>query len=346
MNRLIDLEEFSSMASDYAIGHTVRYADSTPSTMSMAKQYVNSTSGQRSDLSGTIFVTEEQSAGRGRRSRGWDAPHGKSVLVSALIQQPHLPRNPALLAMIAGVAATRAIEKFVTPSFVTAPSNHARLKWPNDLLLQLNDCISQSAGESTSGESTSGESVAKMGKVGGILIESAFRGNELQYAIIGIGINVNQTIDELPPPPFGAPKPTSIRLYLEKAVNRTELLVGLCKELSTILTEYERIDCKSVAYPDAMHPQDEAIYHAWRSRLDTINKQVSIYDHAPASTYSSGRADGVSDRPDPMPAFSGKAVDVTADGDLIIEDDQGNRQSFSAGDVSVRTRLSAFRKEE
>jgi len=312
----IDVEGFLSTTDSYAIGHTIEYVDSTPSTMSMAKKYIDHASAHASTRSGTVFVAEEQTHGRGRKSRVWNTPPGKALLFSTILQQPYLPQNPAFLAMVAGLAAAQAIE-----NFINAPADHVSLKWPNDLLLQLNH----------SSELKPTGSTLEMGKVGGILIESVFQNNMVQYAIVGIGINVNQTLSELPSPPFGAPKPTSIRLYLEKVMDRTALLTLLCRELSKILTEYSHIASQSVS----QDKQTEVIYYTWRNRLDTLNKQVAIYDHAhmPA-TGNKHKACGESLKPKPI--ILGKAVDVTIDGDLIIEDAEGCRQKFSAGDVSVR----------
>lgn len=307
MNNVIDTERLKMLTNGYAVGHTIQYIDRVTSTMLVAKTFIEENGIKAKNISGTLFVTEEQTTGRGRRGRGWETPYATAVLASVIVTDPHLPQNPASLSMMAGLAAARAIDRFMM-----RPTEQVLFKWPNDLLLPLKN----------GSKSKHNAQLVPKGKVAGVLIESAIKSNLLQYAIIGIGINANQTKDELPSPPFGAPNPTSIRLFLEKAIDRTELIGYLCKELGALLTQ-----------PEA----DREIYSAWRSRLHTLNQHVAIYnqvpivdcmDHAQKSTES--RAEGVA------PLFSGIAVDVTLAGDLVVEDDQGNQRHVSAGDVSVR----------
>jgi BirA family biotin operon repressor/biotin-[acetyl-CoA-carboxylase] ligase len=141
--------------------------------------------------------------------------------------------------------------------------------------------------------------------VAGVLVEGTFQHNELIEAILGIGINVNQTVDALPPAPPGAPVPTSLRLYSGRVVDRTQLLIALCQSLSQLLTS-------------ALSAQ--ALHAAWRSRLWTLGQPVSIY---PSS--------------DQAEVFRGQAIDVTLEGSLVVEDEKGTLRVFATGDVSVRT---------
>lgn len=108
---------------------------------------------------GAVAVCEEQTAGRGRLGRRWDAPLGSSILVSILLRPPARTRA-AELTLVAALATTLAIEGAVGPG--------AELKWPNDVLL---------GGHKVSG----GIAEALDGAV-----------------VVGIGINVNQEADALP----------------------------------------------------------------------------------------------------------------------------------------------------
>lgn len=108
---------------------------------------------------GAVAVCDEQTAGRGRLGRSWTAPAGSAILCSVLLRPP--PERPAAeLSLVAGVAVAEAVERSTGLS--------AQIKWPNDVMLDRR-------------------------KVAGILAE--VRDGAV---VLGIGVNVNQTRDELP----------------------------------------------------------------------------------------------------------------------------------------------------
>jgi BirA family biotin operon repressor/biotin-[acetyl-CoA-carboxylase] ligase len=108
---------------------------------------------------GAAAVCEEQNTGRGRLGRGWSAPAGTAVLCSVLLEPP-AERSAAELSLVAGVAVAEAVEG--------ATQLAAQIKWPNDVLVNRR-------------------------KVAGILAEAADGA-----VVLGIGLNVNQTRDQLP----------------------------------------------------------------------------------------------------------------------------------------------------
>jgi BirA family transcriptional regulator, biotin operon repressor / biotin---[acetyl-CoA-carboxylase] ligase len=111
---------------------------------------------------GTLVTASEQSAGRGRQGRKWSAPPGSSVLMSLLLRD-----MPPLLPLMAAVAVC------------DVAGSQARIKWPNDVVVEDAD--------------TSGD--AGLAKLAGILVEG--RPQE-RWAVLGIGINVAVSLDELP----------------------------------------------------------------------------------------------------------------------------------------------------
>lgn len=117
---------------------------------------------------GLVLVAAEQTAGRGRRDRRWASPAGKSVSMSLLLQpRPALPQW-GWLSLVAGLATFSALAGL-------APSPRAvQLKWPNDVLV-------------------SGR------KVCGILSERVEHRSGAR-AVVGLGINLTLTADELPVP--------------------------------------------------------------------------------------------------------------------------------------------------
>jgi len=113
---------------------------------------------------GTVVVTDNQTAGRGRHSRPWFSTAGKGLTFSIILAPNISGRYAGLVSLLAGLAVGDAIEKFhLAPQF----------KWPNDILLSGKKC-------------------------GGILVETKFKGDVMSDAIVGIGINVNENRLEFP----------------------------------------------------------------------------------------------------------------------------------------------------
>ena len=108
---------------------------------------------------GAVAVCEEQTAGRGRQGRRWEAPRGAAILSSTLLRPP-AGRRIAELALVGGVAAANTVESALQLS--------AQIKWPNDVMVNRR-------------------------KVSGVLAEARDG-----IVVLGIGINVNQVRAELP----------------------------------------------------------------------------------------------------------------------------------------------------
>jgi BirA family biotin operon repressor/biotin-[acetyl-CoA-carboxylase] ligase len=163
-------------------GQVYRYAETTDSTQRMLAE---------DESEGAIAVAEEQTQGRGRLGRAWEAPAGTSVLISVLLLPPvEAPRLPEL-SLVAGGAVAQAIAE-VTGLEPT-------IKFPNDILLRGR-------------------------KVAGILAESS-EGR----VVLGIGVNANQTLEQLPTD--AKTEPTSLRLELGGPVSRARLLAAILLKL-------------------------------------------------------------------------------------------------------------------
>lgn len=111
---------------------------------------------------GTLITAAEQSAGRGRQGRRWEAPPGSSLLMSLLLRDP-----PRLLPLIAAVAVCDVV------------GERALIKWPNDIVLERAGTDRQ----------------ARYAKLAGILTEG--RPQE-GWAVVGLGLNVAVRLEQLP----------------------------------------------------------------------------------------------------------------------------------------------------
>ena len=177
-------------------GHVYRYAEVVPSTQRMLAD---------DEREGAVAVAEEQTEGRGRLGRSWEAPARTSVLVSVLllpdVQAARLPE----LSLVAGGAVAEAI--------VEVTGLEPTIKFPNDILI---------AGR----------------KVAGILAESS----EGRVAL-GIGVNANQTREQLPVD--AQTEPTSLRLELGEPVNRVQLLASILLQLERAYDAWVASDTSS-----------------------------------------------------------------------------------------------------
>jgi len=204
---------------------------------------------------GAVAATDHQTGGRGRLGQMWEEPAGSSVLVSVLLHPPAERRLPEL-SLVAALAVAETVELAVVLA--------AQVKWPNDVMLNRR-------------------------KVAGILSELSDG-----TVVVGIGINVNQTRDQLP---LDAPtEPASLRTATGTTYDRAVLLGSLLMRL-------------------------ERMYDVWLDAgLD------GIYGGLGARDFLRGRritADG-------EPAT---AVQILRDGRLEIETDSGEVKALESGEV-------------
>lgn len=170
---------------------------------------------------GRVVVADHQTSGRGRAGRQWTSPPGRSLMFSTLLRGI-APESTPLVCLAAAVAVSRAIAMV---------DLDPRLKWPNDVLLDGK-------------------------KVCGILGELAPGG---EYVVLGAGVNVSQTAEELPPDV----EATSLRLMGANA-RRGELLVDILRNLDGMLAandwmgEY-RERCATIGTPVRVQLQDEIL---------------------------------------------------------------------------------------
>jgi len=193
---------------------------------------------------GTVILAETQTQGRGRLSRPWASPPGGIWM--SLILKPEMPLNHVYrINMAASVAICKAISSML--------GLEAGIKWPNDLLI--------------------GEQ-----KICGILMEVGAQVDRLDYAVVGLGLNVNNDPSDFP----AEWRSTSLAAELGHDIDRCELI---CRILEAMEVAYEKLG-------------SQEIYEEWRSRSLTLKRQVRI---------TSPAGDQV-----------GQAVDLAEDGALLL----------------------------
>jgi BirA family biotin operon repressor/biotin-[acetyl-CoA-carboxylase] ligase len=142
---------------------------------------------------GALAVADHQSAGRGRLGRTWEAPPGTAILCSLLLKPPP-ERNAPELSLVAGIAVADTLER--------ATGLAVQLKWPNDVMLRRR-------------------------KVAGCLAEA-----REGAVVLGIGLNVNQTREQLPE------RGGSLRTLTGREWDREALLSSLLDDLGGRYSEW------------------------------------------------------------------------------------------------------------
>jgi BirA family biotin operon repressor/biotin-[acetyl-CoA-carboxylase] ligase len=196
----LDLPYLRALLANRTFGHELVYLPRTGSTNDVIKE-----AAKQGAAEGTIAVTDEQTAGRGRLGRRWLAPASTCLLCSILFRPKLSPSQAQRLTMLCALAAADAIE--------TTAGLHVWLKWPNDLIVK-----SQS-----------------WKKLAGILTETGIAGKQVTFAIVGIGINVNVKKEALP---TLDPNATSILAEIGQLTDRAKLLTAL---LDGIEQRYEAL---------------------------------------------------------------------------------------------------------
>jgi BirA family biotin operon repressor/biotin-[acetyl-CoA-carboxylase] ligase len=219
---------------------------------------------------GLVLIADHQRAGRGRLERAWTAPPRASIAVSVLLRPDGAPPGTfGWLSLIAALAVTDALRG--------ACELAARLKWPNDVLIGTED----------------GER-----KVCGVLAE-AVPDPARPAVVIGVGLNVSQTADELP-----VPTATSLRLAGAATTDRDTVLRAYLRALAVRYRGFVAAGGDAVA---------AGIAADYRAACSTIGREVEVQQAGRPGV--SGRADGVDD-----------------DGRLVVLVG-GDRRRFAAGDV-------------
>jgi BirA family transcriptional regulator, biotin operon repressor / biotin---[acetyl-CoA-carboxylase] ligase len=180
------------------IGQRIIYYPALNSTMDAAKQEA-----LWGAEAGTVIITDEQVAGRGRLQRAWISPRG--AMAFSVILRPNLDYLHAMI-MLASLAVSNAIE--------TVTGLKCQIKWPNDILIQEK-------------------------KVCGILIETDIRKNTLRHVIMGIGINVNMRTADYPEIAAFA---TSLSDQTGQEVSRLEILRQALMNIDTLYQSMSHSD--------------------------------------------------------------------------------------------------------
>jgi BirA family biotin operon repressor/biotin-[acetyl-CoA-carboxylase] ligase len=171
---------------------------------------------------GTVFFALEQTKGKGQRNKSWISKPGENLLMSVIIDCSKFALSKQfLLSMVTSLACNNLLKKYI--------GDELSIKWPNDLYWRDR-------------------------KAGGILIENIINGNHWETAVLGIGININQT--EFP---VMNRKAVSLKQISGKEHDPIELAKELCMELKKMISMMndDKSDELLVLYNQALYKKDE-----------------------------------------------------------------------------------------
>ncbi len=180
-----------------ALGDPLKHTAETGSTNTDATE-----AAKRGAPHGALFVSDHQSAGRGRRGATWTSSPGENLLFSLVLRPPGSVQSLTNLTLALGLGVAEALDGFVSPA--------ATVKWPNDIYVNN-------------------------AKLGGILVETHTSGATVDFVVVGIGLNVHLSTQ---PPGLDVPA-TSVALASNgQAFTRESLLVAVLNRLDERIREH------------------------------------------------------------------------------------------------------------
>ena len=204
------------------LGQQIEYYTRLESTNSEAWEIID-----EGAKPGSLVVTDNQFSGKGRANRKWTAAPDKSLTFSLLLFPDLDPNLSGWFPIISGLSVQKALLNFDTD---------VRLKWPNDLILDAK-------------------------KVGGILCESKVKGNKLKQVVIGIGLNVNETMDDFD----GSLQSTATSLHMstDKFYQRERVLAEILNALEPLF--------------EGLPNNRDMIRTEWESACGHMNESVQFH---------------------------------------------------------------------
>jgi BirA family biotin operon repressor/biotin-[acetyl-CoA-carboxylase] ligase len=243
------------------LGSSVLRFDSVASTNDLAREMAAGGAAE-----GTAILAQEQTAGRGRQGRSWTSPPGEGLYLSLILRPNVRPAGSPIITLAAAVAVAETLSiDFNLP---------VDIKWPNDVL-------------------------ARGRKICGILVESAIERAEIQYAVMGIGLNISQREfpDEL--------KQSATSLLIETG--------------------------QTITADDLLKPLFERLEYWYRKAIRYPERVIAQWEHL--STYARGCAVRIETTGE---IIEGETQGLAASGALKIKLESGEAREVVSGEVRLR----------
>lgn len=264
-DNLLLCQEIMDTIPTKSIGKEIIFFTETDSTNTQLKKI-----GQNKGNEGIVAIAESMTQGRGRLGRVWTAPKFTGLWFSILLKPNIAPQNASAITLISGIAVANAIENTIDLK--------VDIKWPNDILVNNK-------------------------KICGILTEMDCEIDNINFVILGIGINVN--VENFPE----ELNDIATSLYLEtgEKVDRNILF-------KNVLIEFEKLYTRFVENDDGF----KQFIKEYEEKCMNIGNKIRVF----------GKEE-----------FDGVGVRITENGGLVVKrDDSGAEEIVVSGEVSVRGR--------
>ncbi len=218
-------EILSRLRSEY-MGRSLYYYDETDSTNARIGELAGAGAPD-----GTLAVADKQTAGRGRRGRGWDSPPGMNIYMSLLLRPDMDPSDAPMITILMALAVCESVTEVtggenagdtavLRGAVACGDIPAARIKWPNDIVIRGR-------------------------KVCGILTEMNMEAGHISGVIVGVGINVNQGERTLFPEEI-RDTATSLKLECGHAIDRSILIAMIMERFEDLYGRFT--DSGDLAY--------------------------------------------------------------------------------------------------
>ena len=261
---VLNEEELKSRRETKWAGRTIYYFDKTGSTNIDAKKFA-----AEGAPHGTLVVADDQENGRGRRGRPWQSPAGSNAYFTIVLRPEFEPDKASMLTLVMAMSVAEAIGEYCKIK--------AQIKWPNDIVINKK-------------------------KVCGILteMEIALETNDIQYVVIGVGINTNQ-----------AEFPEEMREMAGSLLNEGGKKVSRAGIIMKVMERFEK------NYETFADTKDLSCMMAeYNKMLVNKDRQVRVLD--------------------PKGEYTGMAKGINEKGELLVQRKDGQIEAVYAGEVSVR----------
>ncbi|MEK7735684.1 MAG: biotin--[acetyl-CoA-carboxylase] ligase, partial [Nitrospirota bacterium] len=226
---------------------------------------------------GTVVIADRQLKGKGRLGRTWFSPPKGNIYMSVIVRPEIEPKDATLLTIMSAISCARAVRN--------STGIEVKIKWPNDLMVSER-------------------------KLGGILTEMKSDQDRIVFAVIGIGINVNASLDAFPSDVRAAAASVIEELRKGKGIKGDSPEISRTLIIAAILNELERW------FKVLIKGGRIQLINEWKKLSSTLGRKVKVV---------SGKD-----------AISGIAEDIDDEGMLILRLPSGGLKKISAGDVIMQ----------
>ena len=217
---------------------------------------------------GTVILAREQTKGKGRLGRVWSSTKDKDILMSIILKPEIQIKDIPKITLVGATAINMALRDIGIDS---------QIKWPNDIVIENK-------------------------KVSGILTEMSSNSRDINYVIMGIGINVNQDIQDIPEELQY--KSISLKIVKNSVIDKRELLNNILERFRTLYM------------PFRSNGDMEKVINIYRENSIVIGKEILVIKGKDKIR-------------------KGVAIDINHRGELLVEFPEG-LEEICSGEVSIR----------